>query len=522
MKTIPVIDLFAGPGGLGEGFAALKTTQNSNIFNVCLSVEKDKYAYKTLVLRNFFRQFNPQHIPSMYYEYLKGRCSVQALYDTYRKQSEAAEDATWLAVLGEVSSKIVDNRIRKKINGSNLWVLVGGPPCQAYSIVGRARLGGLNPSDPRAYLYREYLRIIAEHNPPIFVMENVKGLLSSKIGGDLIFKEMLKDLSNPSVGVFKINGNGGLNLKEIKYKIFAFSNKPKSFGEDNYPIYDPKDFIVECESYGVPQIRHRVFLLGIREDLNTKSLRLLRKRKKNIAVEDIIGSLPRIRSGLWRENDSKNQWKNRIHDVINQNWMVELGQKVDKRLYNKIYDTVINIKSPHKDKGGSFVDGKKKINLMQYWFYDKKLKGACNHEAKSHMIDDIYRYMFVSCYGKVYNKSPLLQDFPEDLLPEHKNAKIEKSKRTIFLDRFRVQLSNKPSTTITSHIAKDGHYFIHPDPSQCRSFTVREAARLQTFPDNYFFCGPKTSQYIQVGNAVPPSSRRLSGTQVYKILKSQR
>lgn len=122
------------------------------------------------------------------------------------------------------------------------------------------------------------------------------------------------------------------------------------------------------------------------------------------------------------------------------------------------------------------------------------------------MKQDLWRYLFASCFAKAHKRSPTLADFPPGLLPAHKNvaALATKEKDLAFADRFRVQLRDKYSTTVTSHIAKDGHYFIHYDPKQCRSLTVREAARLQTFPDNYFFMGNKTEQYQQVGNAVPP------------------
>jgi DNA (cytosine-5)-methyltransferase 1 len=115
------------------------------------------------------------------------------------------------------------------------------------------------------------------------------------------------------------------------------------------------------------------------------------------------------------------------------------------------------------------------------------------------MPADLGRYFYAALYGKIVGISPKARSFPSELAPDHRSWKTGK-----FADRFRVQVWNMPATTITSHIAKDGHYFIHPDPAQCRSLTVREAARLQTFPDNYFFKGNRTQQFIQVGNAVPP------------------
>jgi DNA (cytosine-5)-methyltransferase 1 len=124
------------------------------------------------------------------------------------------------------------------------------------------------------------------------------------------------------------------------------------------------------------------------------------------------------------------------------------------------------------------------------------------------MRSDLGRYIFAAATAQATGSSPKLEEWPSELLPNHKNVAYDKENgRAVasgFSDRFKVQLWDEPSSTITSHISKDGHYFIHPDPRQCRSLTVREAARLQTFPDNYFFCGNRTQQYHQVGNAVPP------------------
>lgn len=128
---------------------------------------------------------------------------------------------------------------------------------------------------------------------------------------------------------------------------------------------------------------------------------------------------------------------------------------------------------------------------------------ALNHSTRAHIAGDLARYLFVSAWGDCLGKSPELAEFPLALLPNHRNVELAMG-GSHFADRFRVQLRNQPSTTITSHISKDGHYYIHPDVAQCRSLTVREAARLQTFPDDYIFAGPRTAQYHQVGNAVPP------------------
>lgn len=133
------------------------------------------------------------------------------------------------------------------------------------------------------------------------------------------------------------------------------------------------------------------------------------------------------------------------------------------------------------------------------WVERPELRAIAQHETRGHMASDLGRYLFAAVFGEVHGYGPKAGNFPLVLSPDHRNWLSG-----VFNDRFRVQLAHDASTTVTSHISKDGHYFIHPDPVQCRSLTVREAARLQTFPDDYLFLGNRTQQYVQVGNAVPP------------------
>ncbi|MBE7539556.1 MAG: DNA cytosine methyltransferase [Opitutaceae bacterium] len=155
---------------------------------------------------------------------------------------------------------------------------------------------------------------------------------------------------------------------------------------------------------------------------------------------------------------------------------------------------------------------------LSSWLDGSVVGGVLNHNSRGHMASDLRRYFFWSAYAAVHERSPSLADVPHYLRPNHENVKGD-AKDIPFADRFRVQLSGRPSTTITCHIAKDGHYYIHHDPSQCRSLSVREGARLQTFPDTYFFEGPVTEQYKQVGNAVPPYLAKQIGGLVADILR---
>ena len=381
------------------------------------------------------------------------------------------------------------HKFNKNSLGENNWVLLGGPPCQAYSLAGRSRMKK-HPQlekDERRYLYREYLKTIVDHSPPVFVMENVKGLLSTRIEGKLIIDEIRKDLSNPGQAV----GEGQSNLR---YRLYSLS----CVGEITEDI-DSKSFLVKAEKYGIPQARHRVFILGIRHDLDIKPSTLT--ESDSPTVQNIICSMPKIRSGVSKKQDSVELWKKILVAGGQLSWIFPDEEK-GKRIKKEIQSAVKKIKTLNFSRSSRKL-ARPRTKWAHEWYCDERMKFITCHESRSHMESDLYRYLFVSSYGAALGVSPKLADFPKGLLPAHENANAD-GNTEMFSDRFRVQIQSKVSTTITSHISKDGHYFIHYDPSQCRSLTVREAARLQTFPDNYYFEGPRTSQYHQVGNAVPP------------------
>jgi DNA (cytosine-5)-methyltransferase 1 len=365
----------------------------------------------------------------------------------------------------------------------------------------------LDKGDERVFLYREYYRILAEHRPAVFVMENVKGILSSKVENELLFNQIISDLEDPIEAYKKLQGKETFYKSRIKYKIYSFVTPPVAEQNifDFRPIYRPSDFIIYSERYGIPQTRHRVILLGIRSDINTTP-QYLKPHKELVPVEKVLSGLPSLRSGLSKSVDGKAEWKHAISEIKH----LDPGKNLSHDVWLRILKEANNLTAPQKNRGGIFVPFDADINYKKDWYLDKNLKGVCNYETRSHIKEDLWRYLFVSCYAKIYKQSPKLFDFPPILLPKHENRLSNK-----FNDRFRVQTEGEPSKTVTSHISKDGHYFIHPDPAQCRSLTVREAARIQTFPDNYFFCGPRTQQFHQVGNAVPP----LLAKQIAEIIK---
>ena len=503
-KPIPVIDLFAGPGGLGEGFLSILDSDRTPYFSLKVSAEKDQTAHKTLSLRSLYRKFPKGEAPDCYYDHIRGEITRDALF-AHPAAAEAGREALEEALhfeLGKNDPEALDHRIQAALGGADDWVLIGGPPCQAYSLAGRARRTRESleqfESDEKHFLYREYLRIIRRHKPAVFVMENVKGMLSSQHGGSPIFDRIVADLSKPGDG--------------LEYQIRSLV-KPGVAGE-----IDPHDFVIEAERYGVPQGRHRVILFGIRSDVALSVPRLstnpeefvLGGENKKVFVSQALSGLPQLRSRLSKEPDGHEQWLSVLGETTNKlRWYrAESLEPVFDEM-----SRAVEIARHYRSFGKHFQPFDTTKNVMgtrlRNWYIDERLGGVIQHETRSHMRSDLHRYLFAAAYGRVKGVSPKIADFPTPLLPEHSNVSSEK---VPFADRFRVQLEGSWSSTVVAHIAKDGHYFIHPDPSQCRSLTVREAARLQTFQDNYFFAGNRTEQYTQVGNAVPPLlARKIAG-----------
>lgn len=486
--SIPIIDLFAGPGGLGEGFSALKGHGGKPFFEIGLSIEKDPVAHRTLTLRAVFRRLRGTKDIKHYYSYVRGEIdekTFKANPAVAAAFAHAALEAKCLE-LGKADEKNIDKEIRRALNGRDTWVLIGGPPCQAYSLAGRSRRTHDKTfhKDEKHLLYKQYLRIIRVHKPTIFVMENVKGLLSSKHSGNPMFAKIIADLSKPADG--------------IEYEIRSFTKK------ENGESLEPSDYLIHSEKYGIPQSRHRVILLGVRKGIGVPSHQLLASASKSATVRQAIDDLPKIRSRLSR-GDSLEAWRKAVQSAPS--YVKGWGDEDEAAMIDTMRGFATSATSV--TNGAAFIAKAyrkpKKPTELQKWLHDRSLGGVCQHEARGHMASDLARYLFSASYAQTYGISPRLDVFPEKLLPDHANARIEQETETIpFKDRFRVQCRNEPATTVVAHIAKDGHYYIHYDPAQCRSLTVREAARLQTFPDNYFFAGNRTEQYTQVGNAVPP------------------
>ncbi len=391
------IDLFAGAGGLSEGFTA-------NGYNAVAHVEMNQDACFTLKTRICYYYLKKNNKIDIYQKYLNNEISRDKLYSYVPEElinsviNETMSKENMENVFKKMDSLLLERKIKK------VDLIVGGPPCQAYSLVGRAVKEDNMIGDPRNYLYKLYIKVLQQYKPRIFVFENVPGLLTAN--GGKYFSDMQ--------GEFKKAG----------YKI-------------DYRVLNAIDF-------GVLQNRRRVILIGWKKGLKVQYPEFdIIKNKYN--VKSILSDLPPVLAG---------QGNNTYPDGTYSEYLRKTGIRKETDVLTW------HIARPH-------IERDKKI-------YKKAIEAWENNH---------YRLKYT--------------DLPEELCT-HKN-------RTAFLDRFKVVADDLPYChTMMAHIAKDGHYFIHPDIKQLRSITVREAARIQSFPDDFYFEGSRTAAFTQIGNAVPP------------------
>ncbi len=496
-RIVPVVDLFAGPGGLAEGFSACRRTDGRRRYRIALALEKDRVAHRTLLLRAFLRKF-ATGFPPEYYDFLNGVVPEEPDWaKLHPRRWAAACDETRCLELGsyEASVFLRDRIAQIRAEHGGRTVLLGGPPCQAYSVIGRSRNAGNAgynaDEDDRQSLYEQYVQVLRQLRPAVAVMENVKGMLSAERNGELIFPKVMDRLRHA----------GGTD----EYRLFALASRSGAQSWDDG--LKPEDFLVHAEEHGVPQTRHRLFVICLRRDvaesLEEEHRLQLEPDRNTVPLDDIISTMPRLRSRLSR-SDGPGSWQDAVraaHDLVlaNQPAMSNDEKRRFRRALARALATANGSAPPSRDaRGNTFLPAGCPRELRE-WIFDEKLRMLSNNETRAHMAADLARYLFAAAFGSAFRLSPKTFDFPDALMPSHANWHTGH-----FDDRYRVQLADRPCTTVTSHLSKDGHYFIHPDPGQCRSLTVREVARLQTFPDNYFFHGTRTQQYIQVGNAVPP------------------
>ena len=507
--TYGVVDLFAGPGGLGEGFAGLRIGDRAP-FQTVISAEMEASAHSTLRLRAFVRAHLAAEgrLPDGYAAFHRagGRTPPWTNHPLWR---HADDEAQRLTLGSDAARAPLDAAIARAKTTFDATIVIGGPPCQAYSLVGRSRNRGIEgyraEDDHRHFLFREYISVLRALHPAMFVMENVKGMLSSTVSGQRVFEMVMEDLRS-------LGGEAG----EL-YELMPL--RPRTMLRDT-----PQDFIVQAEDFGVPQRRHRVIIVGVRRDVAAA----WRARGGGVeaallsdgvpaTVRHVLSGMPRLRSGLSREADDAQLWTE-VRDLTAEflaglpdaEPMSEAASLALRALPRRMQANALMARSSTEATSGDAEAPEALLRFLTAAGFDH----VAQHETRSHIRSDLARYMFAAAVGDATGVSPKTKDFPEELAPDHANWTSGK-----FNDRFRTQLWDEPSTTVTSHIAKDGHYFIHPDPEQCRSLTVREAARLQTFPDDYLFLGNRTQQFTQVGNAVPPFLARQIAHAALSILE---
>ena len=392
MKKMNFIDLFAGAGGLSEGFVKAG-------FEPIAHVEMDAHACKTLETRNYYYSLKKANKLQVYYDYLLGNISHKDLSESVLSRLDNVINAS----IGDDNTSIF-NRIDELTKGREVDLIIGGPPCQAYSVVGRHRINKLEADDPRNLLYRQYARFLKKYSPKVFVFENVLGILSAEEG---------------------------------RY----FNNIKVYFRTLGYEL---ESRVLNTSDYGVLQNRKRVIIIGWKKGSDFSYPELIAESNP-YTVADILEDLAYLKPG---------DQNNITHYASDTNEYLE--------------------KSAIRN-GADFVT---------------------QHVARTHNDRDLEIYKIA--IDKWLNGKERLKygDLPERL-KTHKN-------QNSFVDRFKVVDINSYSHTVLAHIAKDGHYYIYPSAEQVRSLSVREAARIQSFPDDYYFEGGRSAAFKQIGNAVPP------------------
>ncbi|MCF7958776.1 MAG: DNA cytosine methyltransferase, partial [Phycisphaerae bacterium] len=380
-NIIPVVDLFAGPGGLGEGFSACKT--NSHQFRIRVSIEKDQHAHKTLLLRAFYRQFEHGQAPDEYYKFITSKKfsinKLDKLLNDFELEGQAARNEALCLELGKDNNIIFENitqTIGHTINNNSPWVLIGGPPCQAYSLAGRVRNRGIEgwslETDARSELYKEYLSILAKFQPAVFIMENVKGILSAKMNGKSLVNRIFSDLQEPNRGC-KMNT---LSNSHHKYHLYSLVKECKA-----EETSDPHDFLIKSEDYGIPQKRHRVIILGVRDDYDPDdNINILVKLAEKKTVNDAIGDLPAVYSHFSKKNGKKAYLDTTL--LKYESWYAMIAE-----YFKDWKNSNTNVNNKLNDYIGKINKGKPGLKPECFnpsWYYNPKLDGTiCNHEPRT-------------------------------------------------------------------------------------------------------------------------------------------